>query len=84
MQTPAKSSASLNPLKRFDEPPKLLVSKKAVAKIKEIRPPQPSVAQITTNFRFQSVPPEFVQREAINSPAAMEIRMVAGVVIMVI
>jgi len=83
-QTPAKSSASLNPLKRFDGPPKLLVSKKTAAKIKEIRPPQPSVAQITTNFCFQPVRPKLIHRELISSPAAMDVRIVAGVVIRVI
>jgi hypothetical protein len=77
-QTPAKSSASFNPIKRFDERPKLLVSKKTAAKIKEISPPQPSVAQITTNFCFQPVPPKFIHRELISSPAAMDIRIVKG------
>jgi hypothetical protein len=51
-QTPANSSASLSPIKCLDHLPKLLVSKKAVATIKEISPQHPSVAQITTNFCF--------------------------------
>ena len=78
MQTPAKSSASANPANRVDHLPNLVVSRKTAAKIKEISPPQPSVAQITTNFCFQSVPPKFVQREAINRPAAIDIRMEIG------
>src|SRR4029077_191942 len=83
-QTPAKSSASLSPIKCLDHLPSLLVIKKTAAKIRDIRPPQARVAQITTNFCFRSVPPKFVQRELISSPAPTDVRIVAGVVIIVI
>jgi hypothetical protein len=82
--TPARRSASFNPPNRFDQSPNRLLSEKTAAKIKEIRPPQMSVAHVTTNFCFQSVPPKLVHEDAMSSPAATEVRMVTGAVINVI